>query len=218
MQRRFGRFFSFLRTTVIGGVVFLLPLAAVGWLLGQAMQIGWGVVSAVQQYLADHEGDAIGAYAQLGAGTYALLLVASLVLIIGVCFVAGMVARRSLGQWFSERAERYLSMLFPRYAVFKDQLTGNLGTGSLRPVLARIGPWTRIAVEVERDPAAGVTLYLPSSPDPWTGTVALVPPDAVTPIEGDFGEVMATFERLGRGTSQFVPPANGDPNQSAAGR
>ncbi|TWU00659.1 hypothetical protein Pla108_16110 [Botrimarina colliarenosi] len=208
MHRRVSQLLSFLRTTLVGGVVFLLPLAAVGWLLAQAVQIGWSVVSAVQSYLADHEGDPIGAYAELGPGAYALLLLASLVLLVGVAFVAGIVARRSLGQWFSERAERYLSMLFPRYAVFKDQLTGNLGTGSLQPVVARVAGWTRIAIEVERDPVAGVTVYLPSSPDPWTGTVAIVPPDAVTPIAGDFSEVMATFERLGRGTGRYVATAH----------
>ena len=202
MQRRFHRLFAILRATLIGGVLFLLPLAAIGWLLAQAGAIVWGVVAAVTGNPAILEW--IPFHTPAG---YALLVTLTIAALIGVCFLCGILAEKSLGQWFHQRAERYLSMLFPRYAVFKDQLTGNLGTGLLRPVLARVGPWTRIGVEVERDAAVGVTVYLPSSPDPWTGTVAIVPPEDVTPISGDFAEVMATFERLGRGTSRFAATA-----------
>lgn len=202
MQRRFHRLFDFLRATLIGGVVFLLPLAAVLWLLAQAGAIVVGVVTAVAN------NPNITAWIPFHTpGGYALLVALTIAAFVGLCFVCGILAEKSLGQWFHQRAERYLSMLFPRYAVFKDQLTGNLGTGSLQPVLARVGPWTRIGVEVERDPVVGVTVYLPSSPDPWTGAVAIVPPEDVTPITGDFAEVMATFERLGRGTSKFAATA-----------
>ncbi len=202
MQPRFSRLLNFLRTTLIGGVIFLLPLAAVGWLVAQAGAIVWGVIDSVKANPTITEWIPF----QTPAG-YALLVTLTVAALVGVCFLCGILAQRSLGQWFHGRAERYLSMLFPRYAVFKDQLTGNLGTGELRPVLARIGPWTRIGLEVERDPVVGVTVYLPSSPDPWTGTVAIVAPDDVTPIAGDFGEVMATFEKLGRGTSKFAATA-----------
>lgn len=206
MKRHVDKHFGFLKTTLIGGLVFLLPIAVVGWLLAQVGQIVWHAFSAVQEFLKEHEGDAIGSYAELSSGEYLMLFALSLGLMLSVCFLAGLIARRSLGKWFSERAERYLSMLFPRYAVFKDQLAGNLGKGTLKPVIAQVGPWTRIGVEVERDRSHGVTVYLPSSPDPWTGTVTVVPPEAVTPIEGDFGDVMATFEQLGRGTSRYLRP------------
>lgn len=202
MQRRFHRLFDVLRSTLIGGVVFLLPLAAVLWLLAQAVAIVVGVVTAVA------ENPNITAWIPFHTPRgYTLLVALTIAALVGVCFLCGILAEKSLGQWFHQRAERYLSMLFPRYAVFKDQLTGNLGTGSLQPVLARVGPWTRIGVEVERDPIVGVTVYLPSSPDPWTGTVAIVPLEDVTPITGEFAEVMATFERLGRGTSKFAATA-----------
>lgn len=196
MRQQVERHIGFFKTTAIGGVVFLLPLIVVGALLGQVGYLAWQAAEAINPYLPFHEtAGLIGLFAATVAGLVAL------------CFFCGMLARRSLGRWFTGQAERYLAMLFPRYAVFKDQLTGNLGTGSLRPVVAKIGPWTRIAVEVERDDAAGVTVYLPSSPDPWTGTIAVVPPEAVTPIEGDFGDVMATFEKLGRGTGRYVGAA-----------
>ncbi|MEQ8849517.1 hypothetical protein [Botrimarina sp.] len=209
MKRHFERYFGLLKTTLLGGVVFLLPLMVVGALLGQAAMIVAGVVSALQDYLRENS-DTIGHYVELGPLLYASVAVASSVLLVLACFAAGVFARRRLGRWFTERAERYLLMLFPRYAVFKDQLTGNLGTGTLRPVVVRLQGATRVGMEVERDASGVVTVYLPSSPDPWTGDVVILPAAEVTPIDAPSADVMATFEKLGRGTSDYVltgPPA-----------
>lgn len=197
---------------MLGGVVFLLPLAVVGYLLGQGVQIVWGVFSVVLEWLYEHKekGDFIGMLADPeNPWTYALLLAVTFLILLGCCFIAGMIARRSLGQWFSDRAERYLLLLFPRYAVFKDQLTGNLGGGTLTPVLVQIGPSTMIGMEVERDEGdqeggARVTVYLPSSPDPWRGTVEIVPERNVAPIDAEYIDVMCAFEQLGRGTLKYA--------------
>lgn len=209
MRQHVQRHFGFLKTTLLGGVIFLLPLAVVGWLLGQGVQVLVGVYAGAKAYLAGHPEDA-ATLNQLGAGSYVLLSAAAIVLLIGICFVAGMIARRSLGQWFTQRAERYLLMLFPRYAVFKDQLTGNLGGATLKPAVVRLGPHTRIGMEVERDAAGRVTVYLPGSPDPWSGTVQIVPAEDLTPIEGEFIDVMTAFEQLGRGLGKYLPEGSRD--------
>lgn len=203
MRKHVQRHFGFLKTTLLGGIVFLLPIAVVLWLVAQAGQVLYGVYSSANQYRVEHKKE-IAEYADLGTIEYLSLAGATIVLLIGLCFVAGMLARRSIGRWFSDRAERYLTMLFPRYAVFKDQLTGNLGTASLQPVVARIGPATRIGMEVERDAKGRVVVYLPGAPDPWSGTVQIVEAADVSPLPGDFADVMATFEQLGRGTAKFI--------------
>ncbi|QDT67297.1 hypothetical protein MalM25_01940 [Planctomycetes bacterium MalM25] len=210
VERRLG----FAWTTLLGGVIFMLPLAVVGYLLGQAVPIVLAIYNAIHAYLINHEKDEIG---EVTIGqvanpdspwTYTLLLLISFFILLGGCFVAGMIARRSLGQWFSGWAERYLLLLFPRYAVFKDQLTGNLGGGTLTPVVVQIGPHSQIAMEVEREENAQegdarVTVYLPGSPDPWRGRVEIVPARNVTPIDAEYIDVMCAFEQLGRGTLKY---------------
>lgn len=202
MRKHVVRHFGFLKTTLLGGVVFLLPLIVVGALLAQAGQIVWGVVETLRK------NDDFTAYVPVHTPMgYAALVAASIGVLIGLCFVCGVLARRSLGRWFTEKAERYLTMLFPRYAVFKDQLTGNLGGGTLKPLLAKIGPSTRIGMEVERDAHGNVTVYLPSAPDPWSGTVEIVSERDVSPISAEYIDVMTSFEQLGRGTARFVARA-----------
>lgn len=212
MRKHVARRLDFAWTTLLGGVIFLLPLAVVGYLLGQGVQIVWGVFSALLEYLYEHKekGDFIGELADPESPwTYALLLAVTALILVGACFIAGMIARRSLGQWFTDQAERYLLMLFPRYAVFKDQLTGNLGGGTLKPVLAQIGPSTMIAMEVEREEgeeegAGRVTLFLPGSPDPWRGRIEIVSERNVAPIDAEYIDVMCAFEQLGRGTLGYA--------------
>lgn len=203
MRKHVERRLGFFKTTALGGVVFLLPLIVVGALLAQAGQIVWGVVDAVRNNPAVTS--ALPVHTPAG---YAALVAATIAGLVAICFACGMLARRSLGRWFTNRAERYLTMLFPRYAVFKDQLTGNLGgeiaRGGLRPVVAKVGPVTRLGVEVERGADGRVTVYLPSAPDPWTGSVVILSADEVSPVEAEFVDVMTTFEKLGRGTSAFV--------------
>jgi hypothetical protein len=99
--------------------------------------------------------------------------------------------------------ESRLTMIFPRYAIYKDQLAGGIGgefvQGELKPVVATmLDGSARLALEVDRTADGVAAVYFPSAPDSWSGTVAFVPADRVTPLTADFGEVMATFEKLGR--------------------
>lgn len=210
MKRHFG----FLKTTLLGGVVFLLPLIVVGALLAQAGQIVWRIVETVR------DNELLAAYLPFHTPAgYALLVAAAIGVVVGLCFLCGLLARRSLGRWFTGKAERYLTMLFPRYAVFKDQLTGNLGgeiaRGGLRPVVARVGPLTKLGVEVERDGLGRVTVYLPCSPDPWTGDVVILSDAEVTPLDAEFIDVMTSFEQLGRGVLRHAGTAElGKPMRS----
>jgi uncharacterized membrane protein len=196
MRKQAARFAEFAKNTAIGGVFFLLPFAVALWLVGQGVAVVLGIVGVVDDWLPPPE--PIDPHAW-----HALLFVAATAALVGVAFFAGLVARRSFGKRFAEGVERRLGLLFPRYAIFKDQLAGNLGghggEGALKPIVVSVGGVTRIGLEVERSDAHGVTVYLPSAPDPWTGAVVVASSDEVKPLAADYADVMKVFERLGRG-------------------
>jgi uncharacterized membrane protein len=202
MKEHVSRSWGVLKTTAIGGIFFLLPLVVVGALLGQLLQIVWVVAHAIRDYLPF----------KTVAG-YSLLLTIAILLVLLVCFVAGIVARRSLGKRFNESMEKYLLMLFPRYAIFKEQLTGNIGGevlhNQLKPVLVSLPEGQRLGMEVERglvDDASRVTVFLPGSPDPWSGSVVIVESFRVKPLQIPFSEALATVEQLGRGSLKLLTP------------
>lgn len=200
IHKQASRMIRFLRTTAIGGIFFLLPLTVVGMLLGQVVSIIWTASGAVSGYLPKET--------PLG---YALLFLSGIVILVLLCFLAGIIARRAVGRKFIETTEKYLLMLFPRYAIFKEQLSGNIGgtefRNTMKPVTFVCIDYERIAMEVERS-GQRVTLFLPGSPDPWSGTVVITTADKVRPIEANFGDAMATFEQLGRRTQAIAPAAS----------
>ncbi|MFG0265067.1 MAG: DUF502 domain-containing protein [Rhodopirellula sp. JB055] len=208
MKHHVKRHFSFLRTTAIGGIFFLLPLVVVLFLIGQLAQVIYAVAVALLPILQDYTPfhDTTGYLLIFGIATLLLIL---------ACFVSGIMARRSIARQFTRLIEKYLLMMFPRYAIFKEQLSGNIGgevaKNRLRPVVVRLEGFSQLAFEVERyrgadsakDPM-GVTLYLPGSPDPWNGKVVMVEASRVQRIDAPFGDVVGTFEQLGTDTQKWA--------------
>jgi uncharacterized membrane protein len=197
MRNRIAQTFGVVKTIAIGGLFFLLPLVVVLALLAQFIQLVHSVAGKIGVYLPVHT-----------ATGYAVLFGVALAALLLICFLAGIVARRSFGLRVVNFVERYLAMLFPRYTIFKEQLHGNLGVAlnatKLQPVLVRVHDLQRIGLEIERGEDGLVTVYLPGAPDPWTGTVAIVTAEQVQPLKADFGRTMGTFEKLGRDTQTVL--------------
>ena len=138
----------------------------------------------------------------------ALLVGLSIALILFLCFLAGLSATRSIGKKFSNTIEKNLLILFPRYAILKDQMAGSIGGDNIKPkmkpVLVRFDELSRIAFEVERGETGPVTVYLPGSPDPWIGSVAYLEPDRVKPISVEFGDAVGICEQMGRNSELLI--------------
>ena len=184
--------FGFLKTTGIGGVLFLLPLIILGALIGQVVPIVWTIAEILS--------DLIPVPIQTPEGI-TLLVSASVLVLLLICFAAGIVARRSFGRRISATFEKNLTMLFPRYAIFKDQIAGTLGGDKdhpMKPVMVRFIDSFQVAFEVDRSKQGFVTLFLPGSPDPWTGRIVMVESDRIQALNLQFAETVSIFEKLGR--------------------
>lgn len=196
--------FSIWKTTILGGIIFLLPFAIVVFLLGQIAQIIYSVAAQLN--------DAIPLPQWTVGGVSTAVLIVTLALLL-LCYLAGVAARLSFSRRFSETIERNLLLLFPRYAVWKSQLASNLSAGvgadaahpGMHPVLVAFDDHARIGFEIERTAAGDqATVYLPGSPDPWTGHVVHVISDRVKPLTINFHQATALCEQMGRGVSRIL--------------
>lgn len=198
---------TFLRATAIGGIFFLLPLVVLLFFLGQIAQVIFAVAFQIQPYALQY----LGINHITG---YAMICAIAVLLIILACFFAGILASRSVARQFTGWVEKYLLMMFPRYAIFKEQLSGNIGgdiaKNRLQPVKVRLDGYSRLAFEVERATDVTdsnvelVTLYLPGAPDPWSGTVIYTTADRVEVIATPFPDVLGAFEKLGSDTQRIL--------------
>jgi uncharacterized membrane protein len=121
-----------------------------------------------------------------------------------LCYLAGLAARRSFASRFAQKIEKNQLLLFPRYAIMKEQFAANLGEQlamAMKPVLVELEGAARVGFEVDRSAAGLVSVYLPGSPDPWQGMVVHVESARVRPLAADFAAAVALCESMGRQSS-----------------
>lgn len=211
MKERVVKSFGFLKTTAIGGLIFLLPLAVIGGLLGYVYSFVTVIYDQLHKYIPTEEPTGI-----------AILFLLAIGILVMLCFLCGFLAKRAIARRFSRQIETQLVKVFPKYAIYKDILAGNLGgdstTPSLAPVTIRMDDVIRIGFEAGRTEKGLVIAYLPGSPDPWTGSVVLVDPNRVQPLDVDFNETAAICERLGRDSETLLAKVINDESSGCASR
>lgn len=197
MKEHFTKTLKFLRTTAIGGVLFLLPLAVLGGILGYVYSMVIVIYEPLKEMIPVNTASGI-----------AILFLIAVAILVFLCFLAGLAARRAIGKRFTSTVERNLTMMFPKYAIYKDILAGNIGgeaaVPSLTPVTVKMQDRIQIGYESERTEEGLVIVYLPGAPDPWNGSVVLVEPEQVKPLDVDFNETAAICERLGRDSTNHM--------------
>ena len=187
---------NFLKTTALGGVVFLIPLVAVVAIIGKAMSL----VSVFAEGL-----DRLIPF-DVVAGL-ALRDILALGIVLAATLLAGIVAKSALFAGAAAKLDDLLMQLIPGYSWVKG-ITGSISDSdaesTLKPVLAKLDDQTLIGFEIERTPDDLVVLYLPGAPDPRSGTVAYMTADRITRLDTSFAAVARTMKSLGRGSSQIL--------------
>ncbi len=204
MSRHVIKSFGFLKTTAIGGLIFLLPVIVIGALVGQVVPIVMTVSEVLSEYIPLKTPSGI-----------AILIALSVGIVLLMCFAAGLIARWSIGKKLSKFVENNLILLFPRYAIYREQLKGSIGGDQNKPVMIPVivhfDDYSRIAFEVERIEGPRVSLYMPGSPDTWSGYVIFMSPDRVERLEIPFSEALGICERMGRESSHLLNQQKSSP-------
>jgi uncharacterized membrane protein len=184
------------KTTLIGGLVFLLPLIVALYVLGQGLALAAGVVQPLAAALPFER-----------VGGVAVVTLAALALLLALCFAAGVLARAAAGRALSARFESKLNTLYPRYAVIKAMSQGlhdAAGQPVLKAVLVEFDDHELIAFDIERLDDGRVVIFLPGSPDTWSGSVVLVAPERIKPLAIDPVAFNRALQGLGKGTAALL--------------
>lgn len=183
--------FGFVKTTLVGGVVFLLPLTVLGLLLAK---VG-GVLLRLAQPLAK----------RLPLNTIWGVALADVVVIglgVLVCFLAGLLARVSFANRIVGKAEAGVLWRIPGYGLAKgltDSLDRSPAGKTMLPVLIHFDDMAQLAFEVDHLADGRRVIYLPSAPDPRAGSVLVMDADRVEPVQMTFVGATAALRTLGRG-------------------
>jgi len=195
-QGQIQKHYSFLKTTLIGGLVFLLPLVLLVTVIGKGIQIMMMVAEPLDKLIPVES-----------VGGIAFVNLIAIVVVLVLCFVAGFLAESVLGKKLFNSIDSKL-LAFPGYALFKARLTGNIGSDlkkkKLNPVMVKLGPKSQIGFMIEEVPGGRVAVFLPGAPDPWSGAIVFVNEDQAESINAGLRDTLQIFENLGRGSADLL--------------
>jgi len=188
---------EFAKTTIIGGVLFLLPAAFVLFVLSFALRLIKGLAAPIVHMLRlDHLGNVTGV---------GVVTVTSVVVLVLLSFAAGMIARTAVGKRVTRWSEKSLLGHIPYYQLVKGMAEGlakiESGNG-LKPVLVNIGASWQIGYMLEEQLEGGwIVALVPRAPSPLSGNIMYLPPDRVRPLGITLIQAMSIVKAMGAGSS-----------------
>lgn len=186
---------QFIKTTILGGVIFLIPFVVVIAVLGKAHQIMMLVAEPMGDWIPIDE-----------VGGIALANVLALVAIVMSCFLFGLMARSVPAKKIYRTLDATLASI-PGYAfvkAFADSISrSEEHAKSFIPVIARFDDNAQISFEIERTPEGTVVVYLPGAPNPWSGTVVHLEQSRVEKLDMSVADAVKSIQSLGRGSAKY---------------
>ncbi len=188
---------NFIKTTAIGGLLFMIPIVVVAMILNKAFKIMMLVAVPLDKLIPI---ESIGGVALSN-------ILAVLCTLVG-CFLAGLVAKSKLGKTAFNLIDAKLLLFFPGYSYLKSltsAFTDEKDEGNvLKPIIAKLDDQSQLAFEVERADDGTVVVYVPGAPDSRSGNVVYLTPDRVEPLDITFAEVTKSLRQFGRGSSTWL--------------
>ncbi|MEC5386641.1 DUF502 domain-containing protein [Uliginosibacterium sp. H3] len=190
---------KFIKTTIIGGLLFLVPVVLLIVIFEKALNIAKHVVGPLVTHFPDKP--------VLGVAI-ATLIAAALLLV--VSFIAGLIGQTKAGQDFVGWIEKVLLSKMPGYLVVRgivsdmthiDELQDNPNRKS---VLVRIEDAWQIGVVVDELSTGELAVFVPGAPSPLSGSLYYLTPERVRPSGLTFGEATNILRRIGNGSAEHL--------------
>jgi uncharacterized membrane protein len=189
-------FKQFLKTTLVGGFLFLIPLILLILVLRHAL--GWAakVAMPIAARFPGHE------IAGVSIGT----IVAALLLLL-LAFLAGLAARTRVGKRVKVWFEDSLLGSLPQYRMVKTMAEGLAQverSTAIQPALINLEGGWQLGYVLEEVRTGWVAVFLPQSPTPMSGNVMYLPAERVRAIDLPIGEAMLLVKRMGIGSAKAL--------------
>ncbi len=189
-------FFQLIKTTIIGGLIFLVPIIIVVAILGKAYELMIMVAKPLSAWIPL---DSIG-----GVALANILAVLAILL---CCLIAGIIAKGATAKGILKSVESKLLFAIPGYTFVKG-MTDSLNSSeeaakAFVPVIAKFDDNAQIGFEIERTEKGNVVVYLPGSPNPWSGSVVYVNADRVELLDMTVPDAINNIRHLGRGSAKY---------------
>lgn len=186
------RLAEFTKTTLIGGMLVVLPLYLSILLILKFLQVLAGLMAPVTDHVPVRT-------------EFRQLLVWAAA--IAVCFVAGLVVRTGPGLWAKNAMERRLLERIPGYAIIRGlagRFVGQAENDSFAPALVELEESLVPAFVVDRHADGRFTVFVPAVPTPATGSLYIMEPAKVHLLDISFHKALAVISHWGAGSQELM--------------
>ena len=185
-----------IRTTIVGGILFLAPFAIILIVLSKVFQLAVKVVVPVAELLPFHS--------LIGLRTPWIL---ATLLLLAVCFGAGALAKTAAARRLVNWLETAVLSNLPGYSFLKgvgEEFAGNEPSDRYESILLRQDDGCLLGFLVERLGNGQSVVFLPGAPKPWDGDVMIVEDERVTVLTSSSKAVVKCLQQLGAGAGKLL--------------
>lgn len=184
----------FLRTTLVGGIIFLLPLLLVAFVAQQGFQLASKLAKPVVELLPDTINSRVDAPA----------LVALLALLT-LAFTAGLFARTRTGQSTMQWFENSLIGTLPQFNFVRGIAESVDGDDRhVEVVLVPTDAGLCFGFVFKPSAESWVPVFIPGAPEWTSGSVAFVQAETIRKTDLSFLQAMTILKRLGENADQVI--------------
>ena len=186
------RFFALLKTTLLGGVIVVLPAWLAVLLVLKALSHLQIFVKPVSSHLPH---------------SMAHPRVIAILILIGLCFLVGAAIQTAIGQKAEHAAERAVLEKIPGYTTLRSlasRLSDHAETANFQPALVEIEEALVPGFIVEQHSGNRCTVFIPSVPTPMAGAVYIIDNGRVHPLDLPAVAVMQCISKWGGGSDKLV--------------
>lgn len=184
---------EFLKTTLIGGLLIVVPAYLAVLLLAKALGGLVAILAPVVTLLPE----AVHSYRR----------VVALALVVLLCFMLGLIARTGVGRRAIASFERHVLERMPGFAMLRSvvrRVSGDSDDSLFQPVLVEIEDALTPAFIVEELDDGRFVVLVPSVPTPAAGSLYILPRERVHWVDAPVTEAVAVITRWGAGTGKLV--------------
>jgi len=180
------------KTTLIGGLLVVLPIYLSILLVAKSLSAIVAILSPVT--------------AAIPAGVQFRQLIAILIMLV-VCFVAGIVVRTGPGLRAKNTFERSVLEKIPGYALVRgltERVSGDEREGAFRPALVEIEEALAPGFIIEELEDGRYTVLVPSVPTPAAGALFILARERVHPLDVPFTQAVKVISKWGAGAGELA--------------
>lgn len=187
-------FLSFIKTTLTGGVLFLLPIILIVMLLKEAFGFLFIISKPISIYLPEI------IFGLNGSNIVAIFL------LIGICFIGGLLFSTKWAKQLINKLENNILNLMPGYALIKSLTADTIGEQidhNMTPILIKDDTSWSLAFLVEEGEAFS-TVFIPDAPRHDAGEVKIIATDLIKKIDVTTNVFSRSIKNYGKGAIEWL--------------